>query len=235
MNEDPNTKNPPNLRTHPPNPTMVGAGPGITRRRKQEEKGRSRPCDSEDTSTHDRSIFGAAGLEKDAPRPGRSAAPQIRSAKWWVRTTSLARTAPSGAHGSRRAAGPSSCGDRPAPARQRSRGCSPPRSKLHFDQLSAVFTGVADLKKTFRGAAPAPPRGTGHASFHRRDSPLQPQPAGPVLPVMEGLGTIIAVGATTENQSFELENGAPLSRAQGSGPPPSDDEDSKSCCRAEES
>ena len=50
--------------------------------------------------------------------------------------------------------------------------------KLHFEQLSAVFTGVADLKKTFEAARSAAARRAGHAALHRRDPPLQPQPAG---------------------------------------------------------
>jgi putative ATPase len=84
--------------------------------------------------------------------------------------------------------------------------------KLHFVQLSAVFTGVADLKKTFEEARKRRATGQGTLLFideiHRFNRSQQDS----FLPVMED-GTIVLVGATTENPSFEL-NGALLSRAQ---------------------
>src|SRR4249919_2211339 len=84
--------------------------------------------------------------------------------------------------------------------------------KLHFEQLSAVFTGVADLKKTFEAARARRKTGQGTLLFideiHRFNRSHQDS----FLPVMED-GTIVLVGATTENPSFEL-NGAVLSRAQ---------------------
>ena len=52
----------------------------------------------------------------------------------------------------------------------------------------------------------------GHYPFRGRNPPLQPIPAGYLLPYVED-GTIILIGATTENPSFEL-NGALLSRAK---------------------
>jgi putative ATPase len=83
---------------------------------------------------------------------------------------------------------------------------------LHFEQLSAVFTGVADLKKTFETARQRRRIGQGTLLFideiHRFNRSQQDS----FLPVMED-GTIVLVGATTENPSFEL-NGAVLSRAQ---------------------
>jgi putative ATPase len=83
---------------------------------------------------------------------------------------------------------------------------------LHFVQLSAVFTGVADLKKTFEAARQRRKVGQGTLLFideiHRFNRSQQDS----FLPVMED-GTIVLVGATTENPSFEL-NGALLSRAQ---------------------
>ncbi len=82
---------------------------------------------------------------------------------------------------------------------------------LHFEQLSAVFTGVADLKKTFEAARQRRRIGQGTLLFideiHRFNRSQQDS----FLPVMED-GTIVLVGATTENPSFEL-NGAVLSRA----------------------
>ena len=84
--------------------------------------------------------------------------------------------------------------------------------KLRFEQLSAVFTGVADLKKTFEAARARRRTGQGTLLFideiHRFNRSQQDS----FLPVMED-GTITLVGATTENPSFEL-NGALLSRAQ---------------------
>ncbi|HVV65424.1 MAG TPA: replication-associated recombination protein A [Rhizomicrobium sp.] len=84
--------------------------------------------------------------------------------------------------------------------------------KLNFEQLSAVFSGVADLKKTFEAARARRKTGQGTLLFideiHRFNRSQQDS----FLPVMED-GTIVLVGATTENPSFEL-NGALLSRAQ---------------------
>ena len=84
--------------------------------------------------------------------------------------------------------------------------------KLHFEQLSAVFSGVADLKKSFEAARQRRRIGQGTLLFvdeiHRFNRSQQDS----FLPVVED-GTVILVGATTENPSFEL-NGALLSRAQ---------------------
>ena len=84
--------------------------------------------------------------------------------------------------------------------------------KLHFEQLSAVFSGVADLKKTFDAARARRKTGQGTLLFvdeiHRFNRSQQDS----FLPVVED-GTVILVGATTENPSFEL-NGALLSRTQ---------------------
>jgi putative ATPase len=84
--------------------------------------------------------------------------------------------------------------------------------KLHFEQLSAVFSGVADLKKSFEAARTRRKTGQGTLLFvdeiHRFNRSQQDS----FLPVVED-GTVVLVGATTENPSFEL-NGALLSRAQ---------------------
>ncbi|HUJ02579.1 MAG TPA: replication-associated recombination protein A [Rhizomicrobium sp.] len=83
---------------------------------------------------------------------------------------------------------------------------------LHFVQLSAVFSGVADLKKTFDAARARRKTGQGTLLFvdeiHRFNRSQQDS----FLPVVED-GTVVLVGATTENPSFEL-NGALLSRMQ---------------------
>lgn len=83
---------------------------------------------------------------------------------------------------------------------------------LHFVQISAIFTGVPDLKKVFEAAKIRRQNGQGTLLFvdeiHRFNKAQQDG----FLPHMED-GTILLVGATTENPSFEL-NAALLSRAQ---------------------
>src|SRR5688572_22044905 len=85
-------------------------------------------------------------------------------------------------------------------------------TSLHFEQLSAVFSGVADLKKAFAAARARRETGQGTLLFvdeiHRFNRAQQDS----FLPVMED-GTISLVGATTENPSFEL-NAALLSRSR---------------------
>ncbi len=86
------------------------------------------------------------------------------------------------------------------------------RSGLHFTQLSAVFSGVADLKRAFEEATRRRRTGQGTLLFvdeiHRFNRAQQDG----FLPVVED-GTVILIGATTENPSFAL-NGALLSRCQ---------------------
>ena len=83
---------------------------------------------------------------------------------------------------------------------------------LHFEPLSAVFSGVADLRKVFEAAKKRREMGRGTLLFvdeiHRFNRAQQDA----FLPHVED-GTVILVGATTENPSFEL-IGALLSRAQ---------------------
>src|SRR6202008_3852157 len=85
-------------------------------------------------------------------------------------------------------------------------------TELHFEQISAIFTGVADLKKVFEAARARRETGQGTLLFvdeiHRFNRAQQDS----FLPVMED-GTIVLVGATTENPSFEL-NAPLLSRAR---------------------
>ena len=87
------------------------------------------------------------------------------------------------------------------------------RAQNHaFDQISAVFSGVADLKKAFDAARLRAGNGQRTVLFadeiHRFNRAQQDS----FLPVMED-GTVILIGATTENPSFEL-NAALLSRAR---------------------
>ncbi len=83
---------------------------------------------------------------------------------------------------------------------------------LVFEPLSAVFSGVADLRKVFEAAKKRREMGQGTLLFvdeiHRFNRAQQDA----FLPVVED-GTVILVGATTENPSFEL-IGALLSRVQ---------------------
>src|ERR1700722_12994629 len=83
---------------------------------------------------------------------------------------------------------------------------------MHFEPLSAVFSGVADLRKVFDAARKRRVGGQGTLLFvdeiHRFNRAQQDS----FLPFVED-GTVTLVGATTENPSFEL-NGALLSRCQ---------------------
>ncbi len=83
---------------------------------------------------------------------------------------------------------------------------------LAFESLSAVFSGVADLRRVFERARERRLAGTGTLLFvdevHRFNRAQQDG----FLPSVED-GTVILVGATTENPSFEL-NAALLSRCQ---------------------
>ena len=86
------------------------------------------------------------------------------------------------------------------------------KAGLEFVQLSAVFSGVADLRKAFEAARLRREAGQGTLLFvdeiHRFNRAQQDG----FLPYVEE-GIVTLVGATTENPSFEL-NGALLSRAQ---------------------
>ncbi|HBZ44588.1 MAG TPA: AAA family ATPase [Maritimibacter sp.] len=83
---------------------------------------------------------------------------------------------------------------------------------LHFIQISAIFSGVPELRKVFEAAKMRRQNGKGTLLFvdeiHRFNKAQQDS----FLPHMED-GTILLVGATTENPSFEL-NAAVLSRSQ---------------------
>ncbi|NHO33597.1 replication-associated recombination protein A [Acetobacter fallax] len=85
-------------------------------------------------------------------------------------------------------------------------------ANLRFVQLSAVFSGVADLKRAFEDARRFAESGRGTLLFvdeiHRFNRAQQDG----FLPVVED-GTVVLVGATTENPSFAL-NSALLSRCQ---------------------
>ncbi|MGH7186601.1 MAG: replication-associated recombination protein A, partial [Pseudomonadota bacterium] len=85
-------------------------------------------------------------------------------------------------------------------------------TSLYFEPLSAVFSGVADLRRVFEAARGRGGSGQGTLLFideiHRFNRAQQDG----FLPYVED-GTVVLVGATTENPSFEL-NAPLLSRTQ---------------------
>ena len=86
-------------------------------------------------------------------------------------------------------------------------------TNLYFEQISAVFSGVADLKRVFQYAIDRrASQGKGTLLFVDEIHRFNKSQQDGFLPYVED-GTIILVGATTENPSFEL-NAALLSRCQ---------------------
>jgi putative ATPase len=83
---------------------------------------------------------------------------------------------------------------------------------LHFEMLSAIFSGVADLRKIFEAAKQRRMMGRGTLLFIDEIHRFNRSQQDGFLPHVED-GTIVLVGATTENPSFEL-NAALLSRCQ---------------------
>jgi putative ATPase len=157
-------------------------------------------------------LFEAAGLEKDAPRP---LADRLRPKRLEDVIGQdhiigpdgpLTRMIEQGRLGSLILWGPPGTG-KTTIARLLSDATG-----LYFEQMSAIFSGVQDLRKCFDAAKARRSEGRGTLLFvdeiHRFNRAQQDG----FLPHMED-GTITLVGATTENPSFEL-NGALLSRAQ---------------------
>ncbi len=86
-------------------------------------------------------------------------------------------------------------------------------TNLYFEQISAVFSGVADLKRVFQYAQERRAnQGKGTLLFVDEIHRFNKSQQDGFLPYVED-GTVILVGATTENPSFEL-NSALLSRCQ---------------------
>ncbi len=85
-------------------------------------------------------------------------------------------------------------------------------TELHFEPLSAIFSGVGDLRKVFDAARLRRTQGRGTLLFVDEIHRFNKSQQDAFLPVVED-GTITLIGATTENPSFEL-NAALLSRCQ---------------------
>jgi len=157
-------------------------------------------------------LFEAAGMEQDVPRPladrlrPKTLSEVVGQDHLVGPDGALTRMLRSGSLGSLILWGP------PGTGKTTVARLLAGETDLAFEQLSAIFSGVQDLKKVFETARQRRATGKGTLLFvdeiHRFNRAQQDS----FLPVMED-GTVVLIGATTENPSFEL-NAALLSRAQ---------------------
>src|SRR5687768_4868792 len=157
-------------------------------------------------------LFTSAGLDKDAPRPladrlrPRKLSDVVGQNHLVGPDGALTRLLDAGSLGSLVFWGP------PGTGKTTVARLLAGETRLHFEQISAIFSGVADLKKLFEAARGRRATGQGTLLFVDEVHRFNRAQLDAFLPVMED-GTITLVGATTENPSFEL-NAALLSRAR---------------------
>ncbi len=157
-------------------------------------------------------LFSAAGLDAGAPRPladrlRPTTLPEVVGQDHLVGPDgALTRLLGSGTLGSLILWGPPGTG-KTTVARLLAR-----ETDLHFEQISAIFSGVGELRKVFEAARARRRTGQGTLLFVDEIHRFNRAQLDAFLPVMED-GTVTLVGATTENPSFEL-NAALLSRAR---------------------